>query len=148
MKSIEIILLVIAPLSYALWNGRNGIKHPAKDQVIIVGIIMLVSSFWIGVAEMSWLMIVKGICVSYAGYLLFFPPLMNFVRVIRWNKGLESHIWVNGEIKKTIVYCLDHLSDTAIPDKWRFYRAIPWQIRIAGYLVVFVISIIWFVWNG
>ena len=142
MKLLSILLLVIPPIAYALWNGRNGISHPARDQVIVVGIIMLVSSFWIGVSEMSWLMIVKALAVSYAGYLLFFPPLMNAVRL---NKTLKKvHLkWDRYDI----IWCLSHLSDTAIPDKWKLYRAIPWPVRLGVYLALFVVAVLWFVYE-
>lgn len=136
---IEILLLVIVPTAWALYDDRKGDKHPNKDWIGI-GIIMVISSFWVGLSEMLWLMMVKGLCVSYAGFLLFFPPFMNWV-LIKEENGVKGFI----NAKHKIIHCLDHLSLTAIPDKWKWYRAIPWYIRISGYLLLFVLSIIWFV---
>ncbi len=40
LKILEIIILIVPAVSYALWNGRNGVNHPAVKQVIIVSAIM------------------------------------------------------------------------------------------------------------
>jgi hypothetical protein len=135
---IEILLLVIVATVWALYDDRKGDKHPNKDWIGI-GIIMVVSSIWVGLSEMSWLMMVKGLCVAYAGFLLFFPPMINFLLMRISFKNLHRI-----ELDD-IVYCFRHLSPTSVPDKWKWYRAIPWYVRILVYLLLFVLSIIWFV---
>lgn len=155
---IEILLLVIPPLAFKLWRDRNGRKHPDPNGVLNVAMVMYLSITLVRFISLvaGWdefgknvndvvFWYVKALAVSYTGYLLLFPPFMNFVRVLRWQKGLDKTMGGKTDYSKFIIYCLDHLSDTAIPDKWKWYRALGWKVRIISYFILFLASIVWFI---
>jgi len=144
MKLIEILILIIPPVAYALWNGRNGIKHPAYLQVALVTIIMMSCAICIityelhtawpeRIQSLKWVYI-KCLAVSITGMGLFFPPLMNWV-LIRHNK------WT---VKYRIIHSLNRLSPTAWPDRLFLKYNVHWAVRLGIYLTLFTISVIWF----
>lgn len=141
MKLLEILILIVPAVVYALWNGRNGVNHPAIKQVIIVsaiiGIVQLCQFSF--PHEYSLLMYVKGVLVSITGYALIFPYAFNWY----WfNKQYSNTDLEHGN---RLSYILNHLSKTAIPDKWFIKYKISWQVRLIGYLVLFIASIVWFI---
>jgi hypothetical protein len=148
---LEILILIIPPVAYALWNGRNGLKHPNYRQARTVAYIMFFSvtfvrfiALWNGsipfakdVSDvLTWYL--KAFVVSITGMGLFFPPLMN------WVLTRKNMFWNYGTFWHKVKYCLDHLSPTAVPDKYFLKWGIPWQIRLAIYLTLFILSVIWF----
>jgi hypothetical protein len=146
---IEILILIIPPVAYALWNGRNGISHPAVKQVLWVTIIMMscaigISTYelatqWpIKMASLRWVHI-KCLAVSITGYGLFFPPLMNFVLMKVSLKNIHRVEWDD------IRYCLDHLSPTAWPDRLLLKLRVHWAVRLGVYFGLFLVALIWFV---
>lgn len=153
MIALEILLLFTPAVLYALWNGRNGIKHPSYDQVKTVALIMIVcvsvvrfmqiyqhgAPFVMIPSAILWWYL-KAFLVAVTGYGLFFPPLMNFVLTQKnmfWNFGTFWH---------KVKYCLDHLSPTAWPDRWFLKYKIGWKTRLAIYLTLFIGALTWFVW--
>jgi len=142
MKLIEVLLLVFPAVGWALYNGRNGLIHPNFNQVIIVSIIMLVGSIWPALHTREWLTIPKALAVSITGYGLFFPPLMNYVLLltarIKFNLKKLSY-------RSDIIYCLDKLSPTAWPDKLFLKYRVHWIVRLVIYMVLFVLSLMFFV---
>lgn len=157
MIALEILLLFTPAVIYALWNGRNGLKHPNPSQVKTVALIMLVcvsvvrfiqicrhgAPFVMTPETILWWYL-KPFLVAVTGYGLFFNPLMNAVLTIR--KDIEhGGRWSKTEIKNFIIYCLDHLSPTAVPDKYFIKFKIGWKTRLIGYVALFVGSILWFV---
>ena len=147
---IEILILIIPPVAYALWNGRNGIKHPSYLQVAVVTIIMMSCAIGISTYELltawperihslRWVHI-KCLAVSITGMGLFFPPLMNWVLGARKNIfwGHDGLFW------DKVVHCLDKLSPTAWPDRLFLKFRVHWAVRLGVYLTLFIISVIWF----
>lgn len=152
MIALEILLLIVPAVIYALWNGRNGIKHPAYDQVKTVAFVMIlcVSAVrfiqiyrhgapfvMIPQAILWWYL--KAFLVAITGYGLFFPPLMN------WVLTSKNMFWNYGTFWHKIKYCLDHLSPTAWPDKMFLKLKIGWKTRLIGYVALFVWAVTWFV---
>lgn len=154
MIALEILLLFTPAVIYALWNGRNGLVHPAYKQVVTVAFIMFVcvsavrfiqicrhgAPFVMTPETILWWYL-KAYLVAVTGYGLFFNPLMNFVLL---SKGLGFKY--NGvKLMEIIIHCLDHLSPTAVPDKYFIKFRIGWKTRLIGYVALFVCSILWFV---
>lgn len=148
---LECSLLILPALIYALWNGRNGLKHPNPEQVKNIAIIMILCvtctrllAMWYGwvpfaktVQEVLWWYL-KALLVSITGYGLFFPPLMN------WVLGRLDRMFQVMTLKGKFLYAMTRLSATAIPDKWDWYANLHWGVRLGLYLGLFVVSIIWF----
>lgn len=157
MIALEILLLFTPAVIYALWNGRNGLKHPNPSQVKTVALIMIVcvsivrfiqicrhgAPFVMTPETILWWYL-KAFLVAVTGYGLFFNPLMNFVRFFYFN----GKTFKGTNFKKLIIYCLDHLSPTAVPDKYFIKFRIGWNTRLIGYVALFVGAVTWFVWNG
>jgi hypothetical protein len=148
---LECSALILPALIFKLWRDRNGTSHPDADGVFKVAFIMILSvsavrfyeiwshgaPFVTTASRILWWYL-KAFLVAITGYGLLFQPLINLVRVLRWDKGLEKTLGGKGhtDYKKLIIYCLDHLSPTAWPDKWK--------LRLCIYLVLFIGSVIWF----
>jgi hypothetical protein len=151
---LECSALILPALIYALWNGRNGLKHPNFEQVKNVACLMILcvtgvrflalykgwEPFAINISEVLWWYL-KAFLVAITGFGLFFNPLINFVLVYHnyslWDK-LKVIDWID------IKYFFEHLSPTAWPDRWFLKFKIHWAVRLAIYLTLFILSILWF----
>lgn len=142
---IECSLLILPELIYALWNGRKGIKHPAVLQTLWVANIMMIVAIGVSTYEyftaypgswnhLRWVTI-KCLAVAITGYGLLFPLAFNWM----WYSKFDS----SHRMTKT-QYILDHLSPTAIPDKYFLKYRIHWGVRLGLYLGLFVGSVLWF----
>lgn len=156
MKYILEILLLFGPATgYALWNGRNGLRHPNIDQVKTVALIMIVcvtlarfhalyygvSPFVETVYGVLWWYL-KAYMVAITGYGLFFPPLMN------WVLSRNGRLWEVTNFKGKLIRVFDRLSTEAWPDKIFIKWGISWQVRLIGYATLFLASVLWFCWDS
>ena len=148
---LEIILLFGPATGYALWNGRNGLKHPNPEQVKNVACIMILCVTgvrflalyyeWVpfakNISEVLWWYL-KAYLVAITGHGLFFNPLINFV--------LTRHSgWT---LRYRIAQSFDRLNPDAVPDKWFIKFKIGWKLRLIGYATLFLASVLWFCWSS
>lgn len=113
--TIEIlcILLLSSPMLVELYNDRNGDHHPNNDWMLR-GLLMLVSALIVFFIH-PHKNFLQGLLLSFGIFLLFFPYLINIVHYQR-KVIIDSRWW-------------DHLSSTAIPDKWYWWSNTPWYGR-------------------
>lgn len=152
---IEALILVIPPVIYKLYRDRNGNSHPDPQGVLSVAVVMFICVtlarlhyIWyegapfviVTTSGILWWYL-KAFMVAVTGYGLMFQPLMNRV-LNRKNVVFKKLI-----LKDKLEYCFDHLSPTAIPDKWFLKYRIGWKLRLSIYLTLFIGSIVWFVYG-
>lgn len=122
---IEIICILVLLIPY-IWecsDDRNGDDHNAKnDDWILRGLLMLVASvvvFFIHPTKNFF----QALFMSFAMFTLFFPYTIN---IIQYKRGVtnDPRWW-------------DHLSKTAIPDKWPAWNGLHWSIRLLLLLMLF-----------
>lgn len=131
ITQIIIIVTLCAPLAYAVIEDRNGDKHPNNDWMII-GLFMLVASIvsaFIDGRFNFWFNLFRSFMLSFGIYVLLFDYIVSIVLVMRGT--------VEGKINP-----LKHFSDTAIPDKWAWWRAIGWGGRLFVKAWVFAVCYI------
>src|SRR5690348_8119897 len=136
IKLLEILILIIPAVSYALWNGRNGVKHPAYKQVITVGVIIgLCQLFQFFFVHHDYFLstYLKGCLVSITGYGLFFPYMFN------WIWGIKAVFWSKEPFIDKLNYVLQRLSSTAIPDRYFIKYNVHWLVRLLIYVTLFVL---------
>ena len=150
IKLIEILILIVPAVSWKLWKDRNGTVHPNREPItvfIIMNVCVLVCAFHLPYSGFYSLMIalLKAFSVSITGSALIFPYLFNWHW---WNKNSMSSWRVNqhwGIIRAKREYILEHLSDTAIPDRWKLWRSLGWFGRLLVYVVFFMVALTWFI---
>lgn len=120
LEILSFITLLI-PTLYEAWNSRRGDKHPNHD-LIRVGLLSLIVS-GIVIIFNHRVNFVQVIVLSLADFALFFPYLVNVLQM----KFIPNH-----KIK-----WYDHLSKTAIPDKWEQWNQLNWIIRLLMVLIIF-----------
>lgn len=152
MKALEIALLIIPAIAYALWNGRNGVEHPNTKQVINVCLIMFWSAIGIRLFEVyilnssslakdwkEYLSIYSPMwAVSITGYALIFPYAFNWY----W---FNKTTFIRKIPALKVTYILSHLSKTAIPDRWFLKYNVHYLVRLGLYVVLFGLSLWWFI---
>ncbi len=127
------ILLLSIPLIWECWDDRDGDVHwsgldtePKNDDWILRALLMLLSSvavFFLHPTKNFF----QALLMSFAIFTLFFPYLINF---IHYKRGVTSDPqWWN------------HLSKTAIPDKWPAWRGLHWSVRLLILLMFFGIAL-------
>lgn len=119
---IEILSLLVlcAPLAWELYDDRNGDDHGAKnDDWILRGLLMIVASVIVMFTN-PYRNFAQAFILSFAIFTALFPYLVN---IVHFKRGVttDSHWW-------------DHLSKTAIPDKWISF--LPWWIRAIMYAII------------
>lgn len=150
---IQILEIISFPalgtgLYYALYDDRNGDKHPNHDWVAI-GIVIAVSSICISLISQielifnhqmfSWLRFgidnLRNAAMGLAICIIFFPWVVCYMLVTR--KVIElprGNKWYN------------HFSKTAIPDKWPWWCRLHWSVRFTiGVVVALPFIFIYFI---
>jgi hypothetical protein len=145
MKLLEILLLIIPPLAWKLWKDRNGTKHPNHD-LIYVALRMTIAVFIIRVCHFkidtfidSLTLASKCYAVSITGFGLLFPYAFNFM----WYQKYFSRYTILAPDRW--YYVLNHLSETAIPDKYFLKYNVHWTVRLGVYIALFVLALIMFI---
>ena len=134
-EAISIFILLFFPILYKMDKGWDGTKHPDYEQGLGVTIVWLICLFFALLIKfyINWWFVLKCACVSFTGFMLIFPYLMNWRLSYRF--GFTPPRWL---------YILNHLSSTAVPDRWPAYRAMGWFGRMALWLTLFLLSVKWF----
>jgi hypothetical protein len=118
------ILLLCLPTAWALYDDRNGDKHPNRDLytvMVAVGVVGLFCAL-INRPTFYWLDFLRSICLSGAIYVSVFPYAVNYML---WRRGiLNTKTWWN------------HLSKTAWPDRTSWWIGTPWYGRVFFALVI------------
>lgn len=136
ITEIILVITLLLPTAYALWDDRNGDKHPNRDWLII-GIAMFVCCVIVSVIDGRFgflFNMLRSVSLSLGMYVLIFDwavVLMLVSRdVIELKRGEK---WYN------------HFSNTAWPDRWDWWRWLPWYGRLFVRLWIFtVLAIIYF----
>lgn len=139
---LSIILLVLPSVSLKLYRDRNGVKHPDPEGVAWVLTCWMLGFIAVAFIQyphesMPHVLLLKCLAVSFTGHGLLFTYLFNILWAYKTNPSAPFRI--------KQFYVLNHLSDSAIPDKWQWWRSLGPYGRLAVYLVCFVLSILWFI---
>lgn len=150
--AISITILLFFPILYKMVKDWKGVKHPAPGEVGELLMVMVICS---GAAELPLLdyshahgkhwdiiLFFKYLAVSMTGFQLFFPYLFNW----HWSKAHTDIFSLKQpyQFKYRLWYIFNHLSDTAIPDRWAAYRAMGWLGRLLLWSSLFGLSLWWF----
>lgn len=146
-EAIQILILITPPIAYKLYKDRRGFDHSKPNIEIDFTAAIIVIDAGLMNAFISppihWLFFIKCVTVSITGFALFFPPLFN---LLWWEKSsITKVIWINALDRTKWSYIFNHMSNVAIPDRWEWYRKVGPFVRIGFYLVLFSLSIIWYV---
>jgi hypothetical protein len=122
------ILILFIPTAWALWDDRNGDKHPNKD-LLGVGLLCIVtSSIVTAINPLTnwWFDLIRSLALSGAIYTSIFPYAVNYML---FNRGIiNAKKWY------------DHLSKTAWPDRLPLWAGSPWYVRAFVYFVILFIG--------
>jgi hypothetical protein len=133
ITEIIFLLTISIATAYALYEDRNGDVHPNKDWIMVL-IVMAVCSIIVAMFDnrMSFLMdFVRSMFMAVGIYALLFDYLIVIVHKVRRVIELKpGEKWYN------------RMSDTAIPDKWDWWRAMHWYGRLFARIWVFSICVI------
>lgn len=151
MKIFIAFLFLIFPTWFEGYRDRNGDAHPNNDWKLR-GIICLISGIvaTIILPKSEW-MILDFLRYSTSSILLFtsvFPYWINFIHlkngVTRYNGIPKTHIYnfKNLNSNEVLDHVVKHLSDTAWPDKEKWYRAFGWGGRLIAYLLILCVAIL------
>jgi hypothetical protein len=119
LLTILLILLLTVPTLWALWDDRNGDKHPNHDLVMVTVLTFIVSTFTalINPLTIYWLDLLRGVVLAGAIYVSVFPYAVNYMLIKRGVINTRNK-WYN------------HLSKTAWPDRTGWWQATPWFGRM------------------
>ncbi len=143
IKLIEILILIVPAVSWKLCKDRNGTTHPNNEPTMVL-LIMVVCVFIVAAlphSHKTGLYYFECLSVSITGYALIFPYAFNFYW---YSKNRIFIMSITNKLKYKLYYTFNHLSDTAIPDKWKLWRSLGWFGRLLVYVVLFIISLYWF----
>lgn len=140
-----IILLVLPSVSLKLYRDRNGRRHPDPD-----GVLELIY-IWSICALFAWyirhelhhetsalIRLLMCYAVSFTGHGLFFTYTYNWM----W-----FYKYYNIKYFSLPKYIFTHLSDSAVPDRWKFWRSLGPYGRLAVYILIFTAAVTWFVYG-
>lgn len=123
------VFILTFPLLIELWDDRHGDVHPNHD-VIWRGILMVVCSGLARLINPSHNYF-QALSLSVGIFTFFFPYLVN-IKLLK-NKVIQDKKWWN------------HLSTTAIPDKWEWWSGTPWFGRMFFMAVILAAGIMTYV---
>lgn len=129
MNELLNIFILFAPTIYEAYEDRKGDKHPNLDWAyrggLMIGAAALVATIspWMGVERNFF----RSFALTFGIFTFFFPYLINIVhKKKKW--------W-------------DSLSDTAIPDKWTYWRLTPWPVRMFILAIFLGIGLTLYFWK-
>jgi archaellum biogenesis protein FlaJ (TadC family) len=117
------ILVLLFPVIWECWDDRDGDDHGGKnDDWILRGLLMLVGSMIVFLIHPTKNFF-QALFLSFAMFTLIFPYAVN---IVQYKRGVthDPKWW-------------DHLSKTAIPDKWDAWSGLHWSIRLILMLMFF-----------
>lgn len=128
MKDFVFILLLLTPTAYALYDDRDGDKHPNRDYIMI-GITMIIASVVVALFDSRlgfWINMLRNLLMSFGLYSLIFNWAVVYMlvkrKVIELPKGVK---WYN------------YFSATTWPDNWFFWNQLSWWKRLLIQLWIF-----------
>lgn len=127
-----ILFLTFVPALVACWEDRFGDKHPNKDWMFL-GALMIIFSTYAMIGNASWWQFIRNLCVSFFGYSLVFPLMMNWVHYKK--KVITAKNWWS------------HLSPTAWPDRLALQFDMGWATRLLIYAGLYVIAVLFWIVN-
>lgn len=133
---ISIFILLFLPILYKMVKDWNGFDHGSNKEFNWTAFIIILNSAimaFFKTEDIVPIALAKCLLVSIFGFQLFFPYLINWRLSYRF-----------GFTPPRLMYVLNHLSDTAKPDSWKWYRALGWPGRLALWLTLFLLSVKWF----
>lgn len=139
MKLIEILILIVPVTAWALWNDRNGDDHKKGNYNDIsweTWFILTSSAIVYWIEDYNWLIYFKSLAISITGFGLIFPYAFNWYWLYHQRSQLTG--------LRRFIRAMSMLSDTAIPDKWKWWRSLGWFGRLLVYVVLFTLALIWF----
>lgn len=146
-EAISIFILLFFPIMYKMVKNWRGTVHPNKGEFEGLSTVIIICAITVRWANIiffdmplgpnAWGVIkylIKAILVSACGFQLIFPYLINWRMSHLYGYGPESRIEA----------IFKHLSDVAVPDKYKWYRKIGWLGRLSLWIILFTLSLIWF----
>lgn len=142
-EAIQILLLITPPIAYKLYKDKDGFDHTKSNTEInftaaIISLDCCLMNAFISPAH-HVLFFLKCLAVSITGFALFFPPLFNLM----WSYKMFTKKYFKNESR--LRYIFTHMSDEAPPDSWEWYRKVGPFVRITIYILLFSLSIYWYV---
>ena len=154
-----IIILWPSPLRWEIKNDAYGErkKHPNYDwqrrtvlcilaglaNAVFLNIIYEYGWWWVIWNAVRYSVCTAGIFIAIFPYAINYVQLKNHVTRANTSSGYLEYQFL--QIREIITHILTHLSDTAIPDKYDWYRKLGPALRLAGYGIILIVSItIWF----
>ena len=146
-EAISIFILLFFPILYKMVKDWNGFDHRSNSEFLTTAFLIFFNSLLMAGLKMhrdgtEMFLLLKCIVVSITGFQLIFPYLFN----LHWVNRKENQGWVidHPKLSNKIWYIFNHLSDSAVPDKWPIYRKLGWFGRFALWLTLFLLSVKWF----
>lgn len=127
MTDLIYIILLSLPTLYAVYEDRNGDKHPNHDWTYIL-VIMVICSTVVALTDdrtTYWLSFVRAFLMSFSIYVLLFNWLINYVL---WKRGVV-------ELRKGVKW-YNHFNKTSWPDRWMVWNTARWWQRVFIQLLV------------
>jgi Mn2+/Fe2+ NRAMP family transporter len=123
-------LILSIPFIVAMWNDRNGDKHPNFDWILEVTLMIVVAYLvqWKVVPEKK---MYQTLILSGAIFFSLFPFAVNYMLIFITKKI---------ELKKDVKW-YNHFSKDAIPDRWPFWNELHVIQRILVLVVVLALAI-------
>ena len=153
MKILIAFLILLFPTWFEVYRDQDGDVHPNYDwkfrgllcilSGVLVAIIMHKNSDWLAES----LVILKYILSSILIFTSVFPYWINFVHLkngVTTFEGIpKSHRYDFKYLNhyEVIDHVLKHLSNTAWPDKEKWYRDFGWGGRLIVYVLILCVSI-------
>lgn len=124
------ILILGTPAVWALYDDRNGDKHPNRDLVKVTIITFVAAPFVALIDPHTTFLLdtIRALVLAGGIYVAVFPYAVNFML---WKRGiLNTSTW------------WDHLSATAWPDRLGIWQQTPWYGRVLFAIIVLIAAAI------
>jgi len=151
MRIIVSFILLLLPTWLEVYKDRNGDVHPNHDW-IFRGVLCLIVGFLLGlVSTTNHHFLLPCIKYTISSALLFagiFPYWINFVQlkngITTYAKVPKLHLYGYRLLSKSEVldHVLNHLSDSAWPDKTKWWRSIGWLGRLIVNMILITIAVL------
>lgn len=118
LLQIFVFLLMCLPTAWALYDDRNGDKHPNRDlwKIFYLSVVVTGVSAFINRVAPPYLDVMRYFILTWALYVVVFPYAVNYML---WRRGIIN-----------VAKWWNHLSATAWPDRLTQWSGLPWQIRV------------------
>lgn len=128
--TILLIILLLMPTVWALWDDRNGDVHPNND-LLMIGLLIVVFSIVVAAVDPLTTFrfdLIRCLVLSSALYITLFPYAVNYMMQRRG-------------IYYSRIKWYSHLSKTAWPDKLPLWSGTPWFVRMFVLFIILSIAL-------